>query len=323
MEYFLGIDIGGTKSHAMVADETGHVLGFGSGGPGNHETVGYSGLRRVLKEITAAALSQAGLKALDLAGAGFGVAGYDWPGEREATLEALAVLGLECPLEAVNDTLIGLLAGASEGWGIAIVAGTGENCWGRDRTGRTGRVTGNGDMMGEYGGAGSIVRHAVHAAARSWTKQGPETLLTAAMLETTGAPTLESLLEGLALETFQLGAEFAPVIVSTAAKGDGVALDILEWASGELASLTEGVIRQLDFEREGFEIVLVGSMLRESRILREAYRRRVLALAPGAQFVLLEAPPVIGGVLLGMEAAGKVTPAAREALVESAKMLPN
>ena len=41
--YFLGIDIGGTKSHALVADDTGQALGLGVGGPGNYEVVGYSG----------------------------------------------------------------------------------------------------------------------------------------------------------------------------------------------------------------------------------------------------------------------------------------
>ena len=49
MHYFLGIDIGGTKSHALIADETGRAVGFGQGGPGNHEVVGYSGLEAMLQ----------------------------------------------------------------------------------------------------------------------------------------------------------------------------------------------------------------------------------------------------------------------------------
>ena len=32
MSYFLGVDIGGSKSHAMLADATGRVLGFGHAG---------------------------------------------------------------------------------------------------------------------------------------------------------------------------------------------------------------------------------------------------------------------------------------------------
>ncbi len=54
--FFLGVDIGGTKSHALISDETGHALGFGAYGPGNHEEVGYDGLRQALQSVTDAAL---------------------------------------------------------------------------------------------------------------------------------------------------------------------------------------------------------------------------------------------------------------------------
>ena len=50
MRYYLGVDIGGTKSHALLSDEDGNALGFAEAGPGNHEVVGYAGLRQVLEE---------------------------------------------------------------------------------------------------------------------------------------------------------------------------------------------------------------------------------------------------------------------------------
>ena len=34
MKYFLGVDIGGTKSHALIADENGQAVGFGQAGAG-------------------------------------------------------------------------------------------------------------------------------------------------------------------------------------------------------------------------------------------------------------------------------------------------
>ena len=35
LKYFLGIDIGGTKSHALIADENGQVVGFGRAATGS------------------------------------------------------------------------------------------------------------------------------------------------------------------------------------------------------------------------------------------------------------------------------------------------
>jgi N-acetylglucosamine kinase-like BadF-type ATPase len=95
--YFLGVDIGGTKSHALIADAAGNALGFGVFGPGNHESVGYDGLRRALQAVTEKSLGMAVISREDITAAGFGVAGYDWPGERQPTLEAIQTLGISAP----------------------------------------------------------------------------------------------------------------------------------------------------------------------------------------------------------------------------------
>ncbi len=50
--FFLGLDAGGSKTHALVADETGKVLGFAQGGPGNWQSVGFDKQRDVLAKIT-------------------------------------------------------------------------------------------------------------------------------------------------------------------------------------------------------------------------------------------------------------------------------
>ena len=132
--YFLGSDVGGYKTHVLIADETGQAVGFGEAGPGNHELVGYDGLVAALRQAASAALASARLTVDQIAGAGFGVGGYDWPCERQDTLDAIGKLGLSCPVEAVNDAMIGLLAGSEECWGAAVVSGSGCNCWGATAT---------------------------------------------------------------------------------------------------------------------------------------------------------------------------------------------
>jgi N-acetylglucosamine kinase-like BadF-type ATPase len=162
--YFLGADVGATKTHALITDETGRAVGIGTGGPGNHENVGYEGLLASLRTAMEGALNMANVQKEQIAGAGFGVAGYDWPSERVATLNTIGKLGLNAPVDAVNDTIVGLIAGAEEGWGIAVVSGTGCNCrgWDKART-REGAVTGGGDSMGEYAGSTDLTAKALRA----------------------------------------------------------------------------------------------------------------------------------------------------------------
>jgi len=317
MNYYLGIDIGATKSHALIADENGCAVGFGQSGPGNHEIVGYQGLAAALQAVTDQALADASIVRQQIAGAGFGVAGYDWPSELPPTLEAIATLGLTAPLEVVNDTIIGLVAGAEAGWGVAVIAGTSNNCWGWDARHRIGRVTGNGGMFGEHGGSGELVQEAVAAVARAWTCRGPATALAAAFSRLVGASSDADLLEGLSQGWYDIGAAAAPLVFQTAEAGDAVALEVVRWAALELASLTNGVIRQLHLEAQTFDVVLVGSMYNGGPLLLEPMQAAVRALAPGARFVKLTVPPVVGAVLVGMQAAGLDARALRQNLLTS------
>ena len=321
--YFLGVDIGATKSHALIADEAGNAVGFGEYGSGSYEAVGPDGLQRALQTISERALTSAGITWEQIAGAGFGIAGYDWPAELEVHQRAIDALPLSAPYGLVNDAMVGLIAGTSEGWGIGVVSGTGSNCWGRDRQGHEGRVTGCGAIFGEYGGAGDIVYRAVQSIGRAWTMRGPRTRLTEAFMELVGATSELDLLEGLYLGRYTFSAKAAPVVFRVAAEGDAVAQGIIHWAGQELASLAAGVIRQLGFEALDFEVVQIGSVFNGSPVLGQTMMQKIHEIAPGARAVRLTVPPVVGGVLLGMEQAGIDYPTVRDTLIEStARLLP-
>jgi N-acetylglucosamine kinase-like BadF-type ATPase len=318
-KYFLGVDIGGTKSHALITDESGRAVGFATTGPGNYESIGWGSYRANLIDLFQKVLKNSGLTATEIAGAGFGVGGFDWPYEREPHMEGIDALGMSCPIELVNDAIIGLVAGASEGWGLAVIAGTGNNCRGRDRTGREGRTSGNGMLFGEFGGGGEMAWKALHAVVHAWSMRGPQTALTEAFIAHAGASDILDLLEGLQMERYAIGADTAPTIFQVAEAGDEVARGVIEWAALETASLACGVIRQLDFEKEPVEVVQVGGMFNGGPLFVEPFKKAVRELAPGAKFVRLDAPPVVGGVLLAMESGGVNGYQHRQRLIDSTR----
>lgn len=304
-EYYLGIDIGGTKTHALIATGNAEAIGFGEGGTGNHEAVGYEGMEQVLIDTTRQALAIAGIRLEDIRGAGFGIAGYDWPSERPSMLESIGKIGLSCPVEAGNDTLVGLLAGAQGGWGVAVDAGTGENCIGRDRTGRIAQLTGSGPMFAEFGGSHSLVVKALQAVSLEWGHRGPATALSRELVRLAGAKDVSDLLEGLTLGYYKAYGDVAPLVFKVAEDGDEIARECIRWAGRELGSMVTGIIRQLAFEDLEFDVVLIGSMFNGGAMVIDPLKETVRSCAGRAGFVKLEVPPVTGGVLLGMEAAGK------------------
>ena len=305
MRFFLGADLGATKTHVLITDETGTAVGFGESGPGNHETVGYDGMLTAMQTGMDFALEVAGLTKADIAGAGFGVAGFDWPSEYEITAKTIDRLGLSAPYKFVNDAVPGLVAGSEDGWGVVVVSGTGSNCRGWDREHKhEGRVSGHGVMMGENAGASELMFRCMQVVGYSWSKRGPMTRLADALVEYASAKDLEDLIRGYTMYEYQIGANAAPIVFEVAKQGDQVACDLIHWAGTELGEMINGVIRQLDFEELAFDVVMTGSMFEGGQLLIDPMRETVLKLAPNARFVRLDVPPVVGAVMLGFEASG-------------------
>ena len=304
MTYYLGADLGATKTHTLIVDGTGRALGFGESGPGNHEDVGYDGMLESMQQGLNMALQNAGLTKADIAGAGFGVAGYDWPSESQATAAVIDKLGLSSPYKFVNDAVPGLVAGSEEGWGIVVVSGTGSNCRGWDKEHkREGRVTGHGVLMGEGAGGSELIHRTMQHVGYAWTKRGPMTALVDAFVKYVGAQDLEDLMRGYTTYEYHVGAEAAPIVFRVAEEGDSVARSLIHWAGCELGEMANAVIRQLEFEDLAFDMVLTGSMFEGGKLLIEPMRETIQNVAPKARLVRLQVPPVIGAVLLGMEAA--------------------
>lgn len=323
MSCYLGIDVGGTKTHALLADESGQALALATGGPGNWETVGYDGFTGVLRSTVHEALAKAGLPLSAIAGAGMGIGGYDWPSQRQAHLDAIRPLGLSCPLEIVNDAVLGILAGTAEGWGISVVSGTGCNArgWSRDHQ-REGRVVGGGGYWsGEAAGGVDILARALRAVTFEWVRRGPATALSQAFLARTGARDLFELVEGIYVGRYAFDPQLVLVVFEVAAAGDEQALAVLRWAGCELGMLAVSVINQLDMQAQTFDVVLIGSIFNGHPLITESMAATIQPVAPAARLVRLDSPPVIGGILLGMEQAGESGYDVRERLIATTRVL--
>ncbi|NJN55640.1 MAG: ATPase [Anaerolineae bacterium] len=312
----LGIDTGATKSHALLTDGHGRILGFAEGGPGNWESVGWAGTRAVLDNIISQVVGQAGIDRAQIHGAGLGLAGYDWPEDRAPHVQIIEQLLPTVPFALMNDAFLGLPAGTDAGWGVVVSAGTSCNATGRNQQGQIGRLAGS-SSFGEYAGAGELVQFALQAVSRAWSRRGPETALGDAFCTAVTAADVPDLLAGLMRGRYDIAADKAPVVFATAAEGDAVALELVRWAGHSLGDLACGIIRQLELADQPFEVVLAGSFYKGSPLLQEAMAEIIHMLAPRAQLVHLTAPPVVGAVLLGMEQVGVNTAVVRQPLVES------
>jgi len=315
--YLLGIDTGTSKTHALIADIDGNVVGFGESGSGNYEVAGLEGMISSLQQATDTALATGQINKNQISGMGLGLSGYDWPSEKPTMIKAIDSLSISCPYQYVNDVLLGLMVGSAEGWGIAVDAGTGNNVRGRDKAGREGRITGNGIRSCEFGGAGEMVWCAAIAAIRAWTQRGPKTCITQMLMDYIEIEDESVMIEAIVTNQIPLSPVLARQVIDLAKQGDKVARELVAFSARELGANVNAVIRQLNFRDLTFDLVLIGSVFKAGEIYLEPFKHTISAFATGANFVHLSVLPVAGSILLAAEAAGHPITGIKQQLLHS------
>jgi N-acetylglucosamine kinase-like BadF-type ATPase len=182
-------------------------------------------------------------------------------------------------------------------------------------------VGGGSHWSGEAAGGFDILARAMRAVTFEWVKRGPATALTPAFLQQTGAKDLDDLVEGVYLGRFDFNPAMILLVFEIARQGDPQALEVIRWAGSELGMMAVSVINQLDLQDEVFDIVLIGSLYDGHPLMTESMRATVHRTAPGAKLVRLTVPPVVGGIVLGMQEAGQDARPVRSKLIETTRKL--
>lgn len=305
--YVLGVDAGGTKTVAVIADDSGQVVGIGAGGPGNPDGVGARIARRSLADAAGGARDAAGV---DIVATTFaGVAGVVTEDDRTAARAMLSsIIGVGTPIDVDHDCRIALAGGLSGRPGIVLIAGTGASAFGRTATGTGWLASGWGSLFGDEGSSFWLAREGLRAAARAVDGRGEPTLLRQLLFDRLGVVDpwdLPGRAARGALQRPELAA-LAPLVVSAAEGGDDVAGLLVRTAAGELAGAAAAVDRALDFAARP-EVVLVGGLF-NSELVSTAVRARLAEMVPDAPVVAPESSPAVGAVLLALARTHGVEP---------------
>jgi N-acetylmuramic acid 6-phosphate etherase len=286
----LGVDGGGSKTVALLADGAQRVLGRGTAGPANYQTIGAGAALAALDEAIRLAFEAAGRPLTLPTAAGLGIAGIDRPEDRVIYSEWLARRLPGVPAALVNDAELVLAAGTPGGWGLAVVCGTGTIVYGRDPAGRLTRASGWGPTLGDEGSGYWLGRQALQAVMRAADGRGPATSLSDAVLTEWGLARPEDLVSrvyGEGGSTKQIAA-LARVTEAAAQAADPVAVAIVQEAGRELALATAAVVRRLSLPAP-VPCALAGGVLVGGTVVRRAF----LAAAAGAGLSLEPVSPVV------------------------------
>jgi N-acetylglucosamine kinase-like BadF-type ATPase len=304
--HVLGIDAGGTKTVALLADATGRIVGDGRAGGANLQTEGELQVEKVLHSVIEQATRshQSWPEAVCL-----GIAGVDRESDARVIREIMRRLGFRENTLIVNDALIALVAGAGASPGVVVISGTGSIAYGVSHRGLAARAGGWGPTLGDEGSGYWIGRRALEAVVRDADGRGPRTQLTAMVLEYFSLARPELLISEIYHQPQgrRAIASLGPVVDQARADGDLVAAEIMVDAADELAKAASSVIFRLEMRGERFPILLAGGMLKRSDWLAAEVERRMAEVAPRSEVLPLTNEPVLGAVRLAIaEAEGQV-----------------
>ena len=271
-ELLLGLDGGGSKTLALLADAAGRVVGRGSAGASNYQNIGAAAAWTALDTAIAAAFADAGLPPGAVEAVGLGLAGVDRPEDR-ALFEGWAAKRFGgAPVVIANDAELVLAAGTPDGWGIALISGTGSIVFGRSPHGEMARAGGWGHIMGDEGSGYAIGVEALRAVMRAYDGRGPATALTEAVLAHWSLETPTDLVGRVYRESDGTAeiATLAALVDAAAGDGDAVAADILGAAGRELALTVRAVVRRLALPMPA-PCALAGGAIVKGRAVRAAF----------------------------------------------------
>lgn len=300
MTYFCGWDGGGTKTAVCLTDNEGRVIAESSFGPLNLNGASESTVRETVEQcLTFMSAQPGGLS--DCGGLVIGMAGVSSQHARAFLENTLEACGYQGRYRLLGDQEIAL-AGAVEGPGAILIAGTGSVCLAKNETGDTFRSGGYGYLIDDCGSGYAIGRDILAAVVRAEDGRGPATCLTEAVYRELSTENVGQMITWLySPDTGKKEiAALAALLPEAVKKGDEAARAIAQRAAEDLSALAVSAWNRAGLDQG--ELALSGSILTRFSAVRQGVVERLEKALPGATVISPRHPAAFGAAALARAA---------------------
>lgn len=292
MNYYIGMDAGGTKTESVLVDETGHILCRTLHKGCNPMD---NGVPLMVERILTAATAVVEQAPGPIAGLYGGLAGLD-----RVDVPMAKYLMERLPLKhaRTEDDGFNMISGTlGHTDGCAMVCGTGASLFGRVEGKPDIHIGGLGYLIDTGGSGFELGRDGLKHAFRYLDGRGEYTVLAELLTRKFGKDPRRAMLE-IYTGGRPFIASLASLVFEGEAMGDPICRRIVEEGAAKLSELTVAAAKHFDGQ---FPVVMSGGIL-------SAYPRYVdMVLAgasPQARMILAEVPPVYGAVVEALWDAG-------------------
>ena len=301
-QYVIGVDGGGSKTKAVLADLKGKILARAKTGSAHPRNIGVKkavenvalAIEKILPKEGKILFTFLGLPAME----------EEFKFKKEIIKEEFLKhkklsLIFKGKLIIGSDQLSGFKSGTDEKDGVMLNAGSGSVVHGW-RGKEEARIDSWG-YLSEMGSAFWVGQNGLQKVCKDLDGRGGKTLITKLIFQKLKIKNKEKLIEKIySNNTQEIIRSFSILVDKAGRKGDKIARDILTEAGRELALSANTAIKRLNFQNKKFPLVLIGSMFK-SKIILDKVKKEIKKFAPKAKFIRPKIEPVMGAVKLAIK----------------------
>jgi len=284
--FTLGIEGGGTRTNALLADARGQEIQRAVFGPGNVRLLDDPALARLLKRIAGQFPKPDAV--------GLGMAGARNRKDLVRVRTATAKAWKNTPCHVTHD--LEIVLGPREGTSVLVLSGTGSCCFGRATDGRTVKMGGWGHILGDKGSGFEIGLRGLKAVVCYFDRDGTWSRLGERLLAATTCNEPNDLIDWVAQANKAAIAALAVEVFAASKQRDRIARDVLKGAASTLAKDAIDCAKKLAGKDEPIEFVLAGGVLRNQSTFAKAVRTEIRRHWAKAKIAKLKRDGVWGAI---------------------------
>lgn len=309
-QYCIGMDGGGTKTHAIITNLKGDVLAEHVAGPSNFQIIGVEKAAETIFSLIELCCESVGCEIKNIAAVACGLTGAGRVGDQQRMAEGVKkyAASKKAKLKKIiieSDARIALEGAFKGDPGIILIAGTGSIAFGKDAKGNVHRVGGWGRILGDEGSGYFLGRLGLTAVTREIDGRGEKTQLTKLIAKKFQLTDQTSIINAVYKNSFDV-ASVAPLVLAAASKRDPVCRMIVEHAAVELAEHVMVASKEIIAStratvRSKIHLSFVGGLIANETLLSLLLTRYIQNNYPTIDIIPPMASPAYGAVVMALK----------------------
>jgi len=300
VEYIIGMDGGGTKTHGIISDLDGNPFAEVMGGSANFQMLGVDVVARSILKLILELVQKVGCDFHDVKIIVIGLAGAGKEEDKSKIYNGIVKIANEYNLKLPKliietDARIALEGAFMGGAGIVLISGTGSVMFAKDTNGEIHRIGGWGRFIGDEGSGFSLGCEALRAVAKFIDGRGGKTILKDLIFEKFKITDLREVVSKIYSGEFD-PASVAPIVTEAGEMGDEIAIKILDDACYELLTHIKAMLGKSNFG-ERVKLVLMGGVLRNENYLSRKLKKEITENFPQVDLIEPMASPAYGAII--------------------------